>query len=321
MRKKNKIFIAGHNGLVGDAFYRIIKEQGYKKIIIADKKKLDLTNKQQVFKFFKKNKIDILLICAAKVGGIMSNSRYPYEFLKINTDIQNNLLEAARKFKIKKTMFLGSSCIYPKNAKNPIKEDYLLSGYLEKTNEAYALSKIAGLKFSEYLIKQHKMDIRCFMPCNLFGFKDKFFDVGNNHVLPALIHRIYEAKINNKKKFVVWGDGSPRREFMHADVLAKNIINAMKISKKKFYKNISSDYFYNIGSKTEISIINLTRLIAKLISYNGKVYLDKSKPNGTLRKFMSKSKIKKILKVIDGNFEKDLKKTINHYIKLRKFNK
>ena len=205
MRKKDKIFIAGHNGLVGDAFYRILKKQGYENIKVSEKKKLDLTNQEKVFKFFNKNKIDVLLICAAKVGGIMSNSKYPYEFLKINTDIQNNLLEAAKQFKVKKTMFLGSSCIYPKNSKNPIKEGYLLSGYLEKTNEAYALSKIAGLKFSEYLIKQYKMDIRCFMPCNLFGFNDKFFDDGNNHVLPALIHRIYEAKINKKKKIYCLG--------------------------------------------------------------------------------------------------------------------
>ncbi len=285
------------------------------------KKKLDLTNKDKVNKFFKKNKINILLICAAKVGGILSNSRQPYEFFKINNEIQNNLFEAAKKYKIKKTMFLGSSCIYPKNSKNPIQEKHLLSGYLEKTNEAYALSKIGGLKYSEYLIKQHKMDIRCFMPCNLFGYKDKFFDHGNNHVLPALIHRIYDAKINNDKEFVIWGDGSPKREFMHADVLAQNIIKAMKVSDRKFYKNIAPHYFYNIGSEKEISVNNLTKLIVKLIGYKGKIAYDKTKPNGTLRKFMSKKKINKIIKINNRSFEKDLKNTIDHYKKLRKLQK
>ena len=319
MLKKDKIFIAGHNGLVGNSFYRILKKKGYKNIIVVEKK-LDLTNKNRVNNFFKKNKIDILLICAAKVGGIMSNSKHPYEFFKINTEIQNNLFEAAKKFKIKKTMFLGSSCIYPKNSKNPIQEKYLLSGYLEKLT-AYALSKIGGLKFSEYLIKQYKMDIRCFMPCNLFGYNDKFFDHGNNHVLPALIHRIYEAKINNHRELIIWGDGSPKREFMHSDVLAENIIMAMKVSFKKFYDNLSPNYFYNIGSETEISINKLTKLIVNLIGYNGKITYDKSKPNGTLRKFMSKKKINKIIKINKKNFEKDLKKTIYHYKKLRKLQK
>ena len=314
----DKIFLAGHKGLVGSAFYRVLKKQGFKNILIRDRKDLDLTDKKKVNNFFKKNKIKILLICAAKVGGILSNSKFPYEFLQINTQIQNNLFEAAKYNQVNKTMFLGSSCIYPKKSKNPIKENYLLSGYLEKTNEAYALSKIIGLKFAEHLIKQYQMDVRCFMPCNLFGYNDKFFDHGNNHVLPALIHRIYEAKIKNLDEFVIWGDGSPKREFMHADLLAENVIRAMKISKKKYYDNISNDYFYNIGSEYEITINFLTKLITKIIGYKGKIDYDKSKPNGTMRKYMSKEKIKKIINIKTRDFKIDLKKTINHYIKLRK---
>lgn len=317
MLKLDKIFIAGHRGLVGEAFHRNLKLQGYKKIITRTKKELDLRNSNQVNKFFKKEKIDVLLICAAKVGGILSNLNNPYEFILYNTKIQNNLFEAVREFNIKKTMFMGSSCIYPKFAKNPIKENQLLSNYLEKSNEAYALSKIQGLKTAEFLVKKYNLDIRCFMPCNLFGFSDKFFDKGNNHVIPALIDRINESKIKKLKKFVIWGDGSPRREFMHADDLAKNIMKAMNVSKTKFYKNIGDEYFYNIGTNEEISIKKLTKKIIKILNYNGKIYFDKTKPNGTKRKFMSKAKINKIIKLKYNNFDLMLNKTIRHYQNLK----
>ena len=317
MLKSDKIFIAGHKGLVGDAFLRCLKSQNFRNIIIKNKDELDLRNYNQVMKFFKKNKIDILLICAAKVGGILSNLNNPYEFILYNSKIQNNLFEAAKFYKVKKTMFMGSSCIYPKFAKNPINEDQLLSGYLEKTNEAYALSKIQGLKTAEFLIKKYKIDIRCFMPCNLFGYADKFFDRGNNHVLPALIDRVYEAKKNSLNDLIIWGDGSPKREFMHADDLAKNIINLMKISKKSFFKNIGEEYFYNIGSNKEISIKNLTYKIVKNLKFDGNIVFDKTKPNGTLRKFMSKTKVNKLIKIKNENFDLMLKKTISHYLNLR----
>ena len=215
-------------------------------------------------------------------------------------------------------MFMGSSCIYPKFAKNPIKESQLLSRYLEKTNEAYALSKIQGLKTAEFLIKKFNLDIRCFMPCNLFGYADKFFDKGNNHVLPALIDRVYESKIKTTKDLIIWGDGSPKREFMHADDLATNIIKLMKVSRKSFFENIGEEYFYNIGSDKEISIKNLTYQIVKHLKYNGNIVFDKTKPNGTLRKFMSKNKINKLVKIKNRNFDIMLKKTINHYLYLKK---
>lgn len=318
MLKSDKIFIAGHKGLVGDAFLRILKSKKYRNIIVKNKDELDLRNHDAVMNFFKKNKIDILLICAAKVGGILSNLNNPYEFILYNTKIQNNLFEAAKLYKVKKTMFMGSSCIYPKFAKNPINENQLLSGYLEKTNEAYALSKIQGLKTAEFLIKKMNLDIRCFMPCNLFGYADKFFDKGNNHVIPALIDRVYDAKLNDLKNIVIWGDGSPKREFMHADDLALNILNLLKVSRKFFLKNIGEEYFYNIGSTKEISIKNLTYKIVKILKFKGNIVFDKTKPNGTLRKFMSKSKIKKLIKVKNQNFDLMLKKTINHYLYLRK---
>jgi len=318
MLKSDKIFIAGHKGLVGDAFLRILKSKKYKNIIVKNKDELDLRNHNAVMKFFKKNKIDILLICAAKVGGILSNLNNPYEFILYNTKIQNNLFEAAKLYKVKKTMFMGSSCIYPKFAKNPINENQLLSGYLEKTNEAYALSKIQGLKTAEFLIKKMNLDIRCFMPCNLFGYADKFFDKGNNHVIPALIDRVYDAKINDLKNIIIWGDGSPKREFMHADDLAMNILNLMKVSRKFFLKNIGEEYFYNIGSTKEISIKNLTYKIVKILKFKGNIVFDKTKPNGTLRKFMSKNKIEKLIKVKNQNFDLMLKKTIDHYLYLKK---
>ena len=247
----------------------------------------------------------------------MSNKKYQYDYFLTNTKIQTNLLEAAKTHKIKKTMFLGSSCIYPKKAPNPLKESYLMGGYLEKTNEAYALSKIGGLKLSEYMIKEFNMDIRCFMPCNLFGFNDNFFDKKNNHVLPALIHKIYESKINNKKKFTLWGNGNPKREFLHADNLAEYLIEAMKVKKCNFYKNISKSYFYNIGSDLEISITKLAKLIMKILNYDCNIKYDLSKPNGTMRKFLSKAKIKKIIKIKKFDFEKKLNLTIKHYIDLR----
>lgn len=318
MLKSDKIFIAGHKGLVGEAFLRHLKSQKYRNIITKNKDELDLRNYNDVMKFFKKNKIDILLICAAKVGGILSNLNNPFEFILYNTKIQNNLFEAAKIYKLKKIMFMGSSCIYPKFAKNPIKESQLLSGYLEKTNEAYALSKIQGLKTAEFLIKKFNLDIRCFMPCNLFGYADKFFDKGNNHVIPALIDRVFEAKMKNLDELIIWGDGTPKREFMHADDLALNIINLMKVNRKSFLKNIGEEYFYNIGCNKEISIKSLTYQIVKILKYKGNVRFDKTKPNGTLRKFMSKDKLKKLIKINNQNFNLMLIKTINHYLYLRK---
>ena len=317
MNKKDKIFLAGHNGLVGNSMLEQLHHHGYKNINTASKKKLDLLDAYKVNKYFKTRKFDIVLICAAKVGGIYSNSTQPYKFLVENTTIQNNIFNACLKNKVKKVMYLGSSCIYPKHPKIPIKEDYLLSGKLEKTNEAYALAKISGLKAAESLILSHKMDIRCFMPCNLFGKKDRFFDQKNSHVLPALLHRFYEAKLNKNSEVVVWGDGSPKREFLFSEDLAKNLIKCMKLSKKEFFKNIGENYFYNIGSNFEISIKELCNKIANVTGFRGKIKFDRSKPNGTPRKFMSKRKISKIINLEFTNINKALKKTFEYYLEDR----
>ncbi len=313
MKKEEKIFLAGHNGLVGNAIYEQLLKQKFKNIIVRDKKRLDLLNEMSVEKFFKKNKPEIVLMCAAKVGGIQSNFSNPYEFLITNLTIQNNLFNACLKYKVKKVLYLGSSCIYPKYSRIPIKEEYLLSDKLEKTNESYALAKIAGLKAAESLILKNNMDIRCLMPCNLFGKKEKYFDINNIHVLPALIHKIYEAKLNQDPGVVIWGDGTPLREFMFTEDLAKNIIKIMQLSKKKFFQNIGNYYFYNIGSNFEISIKNLALKISKIIGYDGKLYFDKSKPNGTMRKFMSKRKINKVLKIQISSIDNSLKKTFLYY--------
>ncbi len=318
MNKKDKIFLAGHKGLVGSSIHEELTRQGYKNIITESKKKLNLLNQEKVNQYFRKKKFDIVLMCAAKVGGIISNSTKPYEFLVENTTIQNNLFNACLKNNVKKVMYLGSSCIYPKHPKIPIKEEYLLSGKLERTNEAYALAKISGLKAAESLILSHNMDVRCFMPCNLFGKKDRFFDEKNSHVLPALIHRFYEAKINNKKQVVVWGDGSPKREFLFSEDLAKNLIKCMKLNKKRFFKNIGKNYFFNIGSNFEISIKDLCVKIAKIVGYNGKIKFDKSKPNGTPRKFMSKAKIARIINLKLTDINVSLKKTFQYYLEDRK---
>ena len=318
MKKNDKIFIAGHNGLVGNAILSELRNKGYRNLITFDKKKFDLSSQRQVDSIFKKKKIDIIFLCAAKVGGIISNSTYPWDFISINSIIQHNVLYYALKYKVKKICLLGSSCIYPKKNKIPIQESDLLSGYLEKTNESYALSKILGLKMAEALIKQKKMDIRVFMPCNIFGIKDKFFDDNNNHVIPAMIKRFDFAKDKKTKNVKIWGSGKPLREFCFANDLAINIINCMTLSKKYFYKNIGNEYFYNIGSDTEISIKDLADKIKDIVGYKGQILFDKSKPDGTFRKYISKKKINNIIKIYNSNFRDSLEKTYLHYLKEKK---
>lgn len=314
MKKTDKIFLAGHNGLVGFAFYEELKKKGYNNIKTINKDKLDLTKQEQVEKYFKNQKFDHVILCAAKVGGILNNNENPWDFIFINTAIQLNILYCSLKYKVKKVCILGSSCIYPKFSKIPIKESYLLGGYLEKTNEKYALSKILGLKMAESLIIQKKMDIRTFMPCNLFGKKDKFFDERNNHVIPAMIRRFDKAKDNKRKYVKIWGTGKPLREFAYANDLAKNIIECLLISKKKFFSKIGDDFFYNVGSNQEITIKNLAKKISKLVGFNGKIIFDKTKPDGTFRKYISKNKIMRLHQLKNTNFDSALKKTYLYYL-------
>jgi GDP-L-fucose synthase len=287
-----KIFVAGHNGMVGSAILKKLIKRN--KIYTINKKKLNLLNQQKTFEYFKKNSFDQVYMCAAKVGGIYANNKYAADFIYNNLQIQNNCIMSAYKTGVKKILFLGSSCIYPKNSKNPIKENYLLSGKLEKTNEAYAIAKIAGLKMCESFNNQYKTDFRVVMPTNLYGPNDNYDDK-TSHVLAALIKKIQYAKLNKKKKITVWGNGIPKRDFLHTSDFADACVKIMSISKKKYFNLVGkTNQFINIGSEKEISIKDLTKLICKITNYNCKIEYDKSKPNGTFRKLIDSSKIKKI---------------------------
>ncbi len=299
--KNDKIFIAGHNGLVGSSIHHLLKKN-YKNIIIADKKELDLIDQNQVRKFFKKNKIDIIILAAAKVGGINANQTKPVEFLYNNTMINMNVIRSAYESNIKKIIYLGSSCIYPRNANQPIKEEYLLNSPLEKTNEAYALAKISGLKLCHYYNINYKTSYRCLMPTNIYGKNDNF-DTEFGHVIPALISKFRNAK-RNKRDVTVWGNGSAKREFLHVDDLAESVLFLMKLSHKKFMQASYQSYF-NVGSGEEISIKSLISLLKKIFNYNPKIIYDKNKPNGTLRKKLNSSRLLKLgwkpkIKLIDG---------------------
>ena len=294
IKKNSKIFIAGHNGLVGESVMRLLIKLKYKNIITENRNKLDLTNNKKVDIFFKKKKPEYLIMCAARVGGILENKNYPLEFLMDNLSIQNNLLLAAKKYKIKRTIFLGSSCIYPKFSKVPIKEEYFMDGKLEKTNEAYAISKIVGIKLSEILHKGYNNDIICLMPTNVYGLNDNF-KISSSHVIPGLITKFINSKNKKKKEVIVWGSGKPQREFLFVDDLALSILTVLKTSKKKLkrlFKNGTP--ILNVGSGESISIKNLAKLIKKLTNYKGKIIFDKSIPDGTINKDLDSSKIFKL---------------------------
>jgi GDP-L-fucose synthase len=294
MNKNSKIFIAGHNGLVGSAVYRNFLEKGFKNLFIVSRKKLDLTDSKKVEIYFKKKKIEYLIICAALAGGILANSRYPVEFFNENINIQNSLLNAALKFKLKRTVFLGTSCIYPYKTKTPIKEDQLLSGKLHPSNEAYAIAKIAGIKLCEALYKQHNLDIIALMPTNVFGLNDKYSEK-DSHVIPALILKFLKAKKENKKIVEVWGDGNPEREFIFSDDLAEVIYILLNTSKNKVFKICNNSFpVMNVGTGDIYSIKKLVNIIANKIGYKGKIIFNKKYPNGVLKKNIDSSRVKKL---------------------------
>ncbi len=294
MNKNSRIFIAGHNGLVGSAVYRNLIEKGYKNLFFLSKKKLDLSDSKKVDIYFKKKKIEYLVICAALAGGILANSRYPVEFFNENIKIQNSLLNAALKFKLKRTIFLGTSCIYPHNTKTPIKEDQLLSGKLHPSNQAYAIAKIAGIKLCEALYKQYNLDIVAVMPTNVYGVNDKYSEK-DSHVIPGLILKFLKAKRKNKKKVEVWGDGSPEREFIFSDDLAEAIHILLTTPKKKIFKICDNSFpIINVGTGEIYSIKQLVNIIAKKVAYKGKVFFNSKYPNGVHKKDIDISRIKKL---------------------------
>ena len=288
-----KIFIAGHKGMVGSAIYRKLQNKP-NRIVIADKRKLNLLDQKSVLSFFKRNKFDEMYLCAAKVGGIQANTTYVADFIYQNLEIQNNFIHSAYLTKVKKLMFLGSSCVYPKKPKIPIKEEYLLTSELENTNEMYAIAKIAGLKLCKAYNSQFKTDFRAVMPTNLYGQNDNY-DSLNSHVLAALIKKIVLAKKQNKKSYIVWGTGKPKREFLHVDDLADATVKIMNLSKSKYNKVAGEKFpFINVGSGSDVSIKDLAKLISKIVGYKGKMIFDKSKPDGTFRKLMDNTKLRKI---------------------------
>jgi GDP-L-fucose synthase len=294
MNKNSKIFIAGHNGLVGSAVFRNLKKHGYKNLIVISKKKLDLKNSKKVDLFFKKKKIEYMVICAALAGGIVANSKYPVDFFNENILIQNSLLNAALKFKLKRTIFLGTSCIYPDKAKTPIKEDLLLTGKIHETNEAYATAKIAGIQLCKALYNQCGLDVIALMPTNIYGINDRY-DVEKSHVIPAMILKFLNAKKSNKKIVKVWGDGTPKREFLYSDDLAEAIRIVLNTSNRKILKLCQNKFpILNIGSGDIYSIKNLANLIKNKVRFKGNIFFDKSYPNGVDKKNLNYDRIKRL---------------------------
>ena len=287
MNLKDNIFIAGHNGMVGRALNRLLEKKGYKNLIKVDRKELDLTNQKEVSDFFSSQKIDYVFLAAAKVGGILANSTYRAQFLYENLMIQSNVINASHLFKIKKLLFFGSACIYPKLADQPIKEQSLLKGSLEPTNEPYAIAKIAGIKLCQSYYDQYSSDFISIMPNNLYGPYDNF-DPMTSHVLPALLRKIHIAKNKNQKNVVIWGTGKPLREFLHVDDLADAALFIMnEVSSHQIYGSGISHI--NIGSGEEFSIADLALMISDIIGFKGEIKFDKSKPDGTPRKILDTS--------------------------------
>lgn len=282
MDKNSKIYVAGHRGLVGSAIVRGLKDKGYTNIIGKTHSELDLMDNVAVEEFFKTEKPEYVFLAAAKVGGILANSTYPADFIFKNLQIQNNVIGNAYKYGVKKLMFLGSSCIYPKMCPQPIKEEYLLSGYLEETNEGYALAKISGLKMCQYFNKQYGTNYISVMPTNLYGPYDNFSGV-NSHVMPALIRRFHEAKESNVPEVVVWGSGTPLREFLYSEDMADACIYLME--------TYEGNDFFNIGTGKEITIRGLAELVKEIVGYKGKIVFDSSKPDGTPRKLLDVSRL------------------------------
>ena len=285
MQKSDKIFVAGHRGLVGSAIKRELESKGYTNILIRTHKELDLTNSHAVQNFFEEEKPDYVILSAAKVGGIHGNNTYPVEFFTENMKIQLNVIENSFKYNVKKLLFLGSSCIYPKNAPQPMKEEYLLSSELEKTNEMYALAKISGLKLCDAYNREYGTDYISVMPCNLYGLNDNY-DRENAHVLPMLVRRFHEAKEAGLKEVTVWGTGTPLREFMYAGDLAEAVVFLME---NKSAKEIGD--FINIGTGKDVTILELANLIKEVVGFEGNIVFDNTKPDGTMRKLMDVSRI------------------------------
>lgn len=305
MNKDSKIYVAGHNGMVGSGIVRKLLTDGYKNLVVRTSKELDLRNQVGVEDFFQKEKPEYVFLAAAKVGGILANSTYRAEFLYDNLMMEANIIHHSYLNKVRKLLFLGSSCIYPKMAPQPLNEKYLLSGYLEPTNEPYAIAKIAGIKLCENYRSQYGCDFISIMPTNLYGPNDNY-DLKSSHVMPALIRKIHEAKIGDAPFVEVWGSGNPRREFLHVDDLADATMFLMK--------NYSGDEFVNVGTGIDITIRELAFMIADIIEYKGEIKFDQSKPDGTLRKLMDVNKLTSLGWVYKIKLEEGIRSECENFI-------
>ena len=304
--KEAKIYIAGHRGMVGSAVWRALQNKGYTNLLGKTSTELDLRNQQAVIDFYKKEQPEVVIDAAAKVGGILANNNFPYQFLMENLQIQNNLIDGAHKAGIEKFIFLGSSCIYPKFAAQPLKEECLLTDSLEPTNEWYAIAKITGVKACQSIRKQYQKEYVSLMPTNLYGSFDNF-DLQSSHVLPAMLRKFHEAKINNNSDVTLWGSGTPMREFLFVDDMAAAVIHALE-------NNLPED-LYNIGTGKDITIKELAETIQKVIGHQGKILWDASKPDGTPRKIMDVSKMKEIGWRYSTELEEGIKKTYTWFLK------
>lgn len=302
--RTKKIYVAGHRGLVGSALIRRLEKDGFINIVTKTHGELDLTRQSDVEGFFAEEKPAYVILAAAKVGGIHANDTYPADFIMKNLQIECNVIDAAYKNGVEKLLFLGSSCIYPRECPQPIKEEYLLSGYLEKTNEAYALAKIAGLKMCAYYNQQYGTDYISVMPCNLYGINDNF-SLENSHVLPALMRKFHEAKVKNEPTVTVWGSGKPLREFLNVDDLADACLYLMD--------HYSGNEFFNVGSGKEITILELAEMVKKVTGYQGEIVMDSSKPDGTPRKLTDISRLKAMGWKPKIDLEEGLKQTYEWY--------
>ena len=310
MEKDSKIYIAGHRGLVGSALVRRLTEPGYMNLIVRTHAELDLTRQTEVEDFFKREHPEYVFLAAAKVGGILANNTYPAEFIYSNIVVQSNVIHSSYLFGVKKVLFLGSSCIYPRDCPQPMKEDYLLSGYLEPTNEPYAIAKIAGIKMCQAYNRQYGANFISVMPTNLYGPNDNF-DIQNAHVLAALIRKFHEAKVAGQKEVVVWGTGSPRREFLYVDDLADACIFLMNN-----YNN--SPEIINIGVGKDISIRELALMVKEIVDYNGEIVFDTSKPDGTPRKLLDVSKLSSLGWQAKTGLREGIKRTYQWYVEMLK---
>ncbi len=314
MNQNDKIYIAGHKGLVGSAIVRQLDKLGFSNLLMRTHKELDLTNQAQVQNFFKREKPDYVILAAAKVGGIHANNTYPADFIYQNMMIETNIINSSYENKIKRLLFLGSTCIYPKAADTPIREDALLTGVLEPTNEPYALAKIAGIKICESYNRQYGTDFRSIMPTNLYGINDNFHPE-NSHVVPALIRRFHEAKVNNSREVVVWGTGNAMREFLYVDDMADASLFIIGLDKKAYQVNTKPMLSHiNVGSGKDVSIREVAHTIKDLVGFNGKIIFDSTKPDGAPRKLIDTSRLSNMGWKYTTELKEGIKQTYSWYL-------